>query len=104
MKREHRILALAIGFLGLGILCLSLIGCSSPTAPTETLRLVFAAAPGCAPGVITEPKYPLVAWVQLPGSQDASALYLNGDGTTMRVEFKQIAGVFMVCAVTKGAA
>lgn len=70
-------------------------GCAGPTAPTETLHLTFAAAPGCQPGEIppAPSTYPAV-WIQSGGD-----LFTAGWTNGVTLEFRQFGQRFLVCRV-----
>lgn len=95
--RDRRYLYIAIVCTVLGLLCLSLIGCASPTAPSTSYRLTFAAAPGCSPGEI--PKQPAdlpTVTIQLPGSRTLTAAWPG-----LTIEFMGFGSNYLVCKVTR---
>lgn len=80
-------------------------GCSSPTAPTATLRFVFLAAPGCSPGTIASPKkladgsYPDPLLVVNAGTVQAWWVI---EGQAQGYEFAEVGAALMVCKKLAG--
>lgn len=99
----RKLLGVSVVCFVLAIICLALIltGCSSPTAPSSTQHLTWAAAPGCSPGPMPNPlpAGPALATVQLTGSTVLQAFWPTGNGGTWQVTFHQYGQTYLVCEV-----
>lgn len=93
-----RSLLIALTCVVLGLWCLSLVNCGSPTAPSSTYRLTFAKAPGCEPGTIpSEPTSDFLVAIKT-GSDRLTVGWEGG----LTVEFRQFGGTYLVCRVVNG--
>lgn len=89
------------------ILMPSVWSCSgSQTAPTSTVQLSWASAPGCSPDPITQiPRGVPFGEVQTPGSATRTVYWLI-EGGVLTTTFQQQFGshLYLLCSVTSGGA
>lgn len=88
------------GFAVIVALVVANVSCAGPTSPTAVYRFTFEPAPGCEPGVLPkEPSQKPNLIVQERDGAPVFVIWNFSDGTKLQMEFREVAGVFLVCKI-----